>query len=190
MLLGKLIVLLSTAISYLIWPLTWLRDQIQASSRPVWTDFATTAAIVSDPAVRPQRRHSHRMAFAHRQPCGSFAGIGIVIAVMGFDRRRIADCRYPALGRSSGDAGGFGHRHRRLDAGRHCARPGPTLDDTADPDFPVAFIEFWRGVPLITGAVFRNLHAAAVRSGGLHDGWAGAGLDRHRAVCRRLSGRK
>src|SRR5438270_1584503 len=46
-LLGKLIVLLSTVISYLIWPLTWLRDQIQASSRAVWTDFATTAAIVS-----------------------------------------------------------------------------------------------------------------------------------------------
>ncbi len=31
-LLGKLVVLLSTVISYLIWPLTWLRDQIQASA--------------------------------------------------------------------------------------------------------------------------------------------------------------
>src|SRR5258705_10172908 len=47
LLLGKLVVLLSTAISYLIWPLTWLRDQIQASGRPGWTDFAATAAIVS-----------------------------------------------------------------------------------------------------------------------------------------------
>src|SRR5229473_5396235 len=46
-LLGKLVVLLSTVISLLIWPLTWLRDQIQASSSPVWADFAATAAIVS-----------------------------------------------------------------------------------------------------------------------------------------------
>lgn len=45
--LGKLIVLLSTAVSWLIWPLTWLRDQIQMSGSPVWTDFAATAAIVS-----------------------------------------------------------------------------------------------------------------------------------------------
>src|SRR5882757_1370926 len=45
--LGKLVVLLSTFISLLIWPLTWLRDQIQASGRPVWVDFAATAATVS-----------------------------------------------------------------------------------------------------------------------------------------------
>src|ERR1700693_1297632 len=44
---GKLVVLFSIAVSYLIWPLIWLRDQIQASSRPVWTDFAATAAGVS-----------------------------------------------------------------------------------------------------------------------------------------------
>src|SRR5438128_1008010 len=35
-LLGKLIVLVSTAVSFVIWPLTWLRDQIQAASNPVW----------------------------------------------------------------------------------------------------------------------------------------------------------
>src|SRR5882757_7356589 len=45
--LGRLVVLLSVAVSYLIWPLTWLRDQIQAAGRPVWADFAATAAIVS-----------------------------------------------------------------------------------------------------------------------------------------------
>ena len=44
---GKLVVLLSVAISYLIWPLIWLRDQIQAAVHPVWTDFAVTAAAVS-----------------------------------------------------------------------------------------------------------------------------------------------
>src|ERR1700722_16452319 len=42
-LLGKLVVLLATMLSWLIWPLTWLRDQIQASGRPLWTDFAATA---------------------------------------------------------------------------------------------------------------------------------------------------
>ena len=35
----------------LIWPLVWLRDQIQASGQPVWADFAATAAIVSIAAV-------------------------------------------------------------------------------------------------------------------------------------------
>jgi general L-amino acid transport system permease protein len=44
---GKLVVLFGTAVSYLIWPLIWLRDQIQASNRPLWTDFAATTAIVS-----------------------------------------------------------------------------------------------------------------------------------------------
>ena len=43
----KFLVLLSTAVSYVLWPLTWLRDQIQASGSPVWADFAATAAIVS-----------------------------------------------------------------------------------------------------------------------------------------------
>ena len=38
-LLGKLIVLISTVISWVLWPLTWLRDQIQAFGRPVWADF-------------------------------------------------------------------------------------------------------------------------------------------------------
>src|SRR3982074_180347 len=38
-LLGKLISLIGTAFSLLIWPLTWLRDQIQAAGNPVWADF-------------------------------------------------------------------------------------------------------------------------------------------------------
>src|SRR6266481_4979049 len=83
-LLGKFIVLLSTGISYLIWPLTWLRDQIQTSSRAVWTDFAATAAIVSillfvlNGGIRTGWR-SLIVSLA------IFAGIGIVIAVMGLD---------------------------------------------------------------------------------------------------------
>ena len=38
-LLGKLLVLLSTVVSWVLFPLTWLRDQIQAFGRPVWADF-------------------------------------------------------------------------------------------------------------------------------------------------------
>src|SRR5207237_844938 len=45
--LGKAIVLISTVISWLIWPLTWLREQIQTASRSLWIDFALTTAIVS-----------------------------------------------------------------------------------------------------------------------------------------------
>ncbi len=46
-LLGKLVVLLGTTISYLLWPLVWLRDRIQAGGQPVWVDFAITAVVVS-----------------------------------------------------------------------------------------------------------------------------------------------
>src|SRR6201996_3548497 len=46
-LLGKLIVLSGTAMFYLLWPLVWLRDRIQASGQPVWLDFAITAVVAS-----------------------------------------------------------------------------------------------------------------------------------------------
>ena len=46
-LLGKFVVLLGSAVSLLIWPVTWLRDQIQVSGQSVWIDFAATAVIVS-----------------------------------------------------------------------------------------------------------------------------------------------
>jgi general L-amino acid transport system permease protein len=45
--LGKLIVLISTVISWVLLPLTWLRDQIQSFGSPVWADFLVTTAIVS-----------------------------------------------------------------------------------------------------------------------------------------------
>ncbi len=83
-LLGKLVALLSTAISYLIWPLTWLRDQIQASARPVWIDFAATAAIVSILlfVLNGGIRTGWRSLIAS---LAIFAGIGVVIAAMGLD---------------------------------------------------------------------------------------------------------
>src|SRR5215475_1127363 len=46
-LIGKLLVLLTTVISWVLLPLTWLRDAIQSFGQPVWADLAATAAIVS-----------------------------------------------------------------------------------------------------------------------------------------------
>ena len=44
---GKLLVLLSALVGWILLPLTWLRDQIQAFGRPVWADLVATAVIVS-----------------------------------------------------------------------------------------------------------------------------------------------
>jgi general L-amino acid transport system permease protein len=152
-LLGKLVVLLSTAISYLIWPLTWLRDQIQASGRPVWTDFAATAAIVSillfllNGGIRTGWR-SLIVSLA------IFAGIGIVIAVMGLDRGGfpVVDTRLwggllvtlvvSVTGIVASMPVGIA-----LALGRRSTIPLIRV-------FSVTFIEFWRGVPLITVLFF------------------------------------
>jgi general L-amino acid transport system permease protein len=152
-LLGKLIVLLSTVISFLIWPLTWLRDQIQASSRPVWTDFAATAAIVSmllfvlNGGIRTGWR-SLVVSLA------IFAGIGAVIAVMGLDRGGlpVVDTRLwggllvtlvvSVTGIVTSMPVGIA-----LALGRRSTIPLIRI-------FSVAFIEFWRGVPLITVLFF------------------------------------
>ncbi len=152
-LLGKLIVLLSTAISYLIWPLTWLRDQIQASSRAVWTDFAATAAIVSILlfVLNGGIRTGWRSLIVS---LGIFAGIGIMIAVMGLDHGGfpIVDTRLwggllvtlvvSVTGIVASMPVGIA-----LALGRRSTIPLIRV-------FSVAFIEFWRGVPLITVLFF------------------------------------
>jgi len=82
---GKLVVLFSIAVSYVIWPLVWLRDQIQASGRPLWTDFAVTASVVSILlfVLNGSFRTGWRSLIVS---LAVFAGIGAVIAVMGLDR--------------------------------------------------------------------------------------------------------
>ena len=153
LLLGKLVVLLSTAISYLIWPLTWLRDQILASTRPVWIDFAATAAIVSvllfvlNGGIRTGWR-SLIVSLA------IFADVGIVIAVMGLDHGGlpIVDTRLwggllvtlvvSVTGIVASMPVGIA-----LALGRRSTIPLIRV-------FSVAFIEFWRGVPLITVLFF------------------------------------
>jgi general L-amino acid transport system permease protein len=152
-LLGKLIALLSTAISYLIWPLTWLRDQIQASGRPVWTDFAATAAIVSILlfVLNGGLRTGWRSLIVS---LAIFAGIGIVIAVMGLDHGGfpVVDTRLwggllvtlvvSVTGIVASMPVGIA-----LALGRRSTIPLIRV-------FSVAFIEFWRGVPLITVLFF------------------------------------
>ena len=152
-LLGKGVVLLSSAFSILIWPLTWLRDQIQSSARPVWPDFATTAAIVSillfmlNGGVRTGWR-------ALIVSLAVFAGIGIVIAVMGLDRGGlpIVDTRLwggllvtlvvSVTGIVTSMPVGI-----VLALGRRSTIPLIRI-------FSITFIELWRGVPLITVLFF------------------------------------
>ncbi len=150
---GKLVMLLSTAVSLVIWPLTWFRDQIQASGRPVWMDFAATAAIVSialfflGGGVRTGWR-------ALIVSLSVFAGAGLVIAVMGLDRGGLAivDTRLwggllvtlvvSVTGIVTSMPVGIA-----LALGRRSTIPLIRI-------FSIAFIEFWRGVPLITVLFF------------------------------------
>jgi len=151
--LGRLVVLLSVAVTYLIWPLTWLRDQIQAAGRPVWADFAATAAIVSillfvlSGGIRTGWR-SLIVSLA------VFAGIGVVISAMGLDHGGfpIVDTRLwggllvtlvvSVTGIVTSMPVGIA-----LALGRRSTIPLIRI-------FSVMFIEFWRGVPLITVLFF------------------------------------
>jgi general L-amino acid transport system permease protein len=150
---GKLLLLLSAIISWLIWPVTWLGDQIQASANPVWFDFAATATIVSlglfvlNGGVRAGWR-------ALIVSLVIFAGIGIVIAAMGLDRGGlpVIDTRLwggllltlvvSVTGIVASMPVGIA-----LALGRRSTFPLIRI-------FSITFIEFWRGVPLITVLFF------------------------------------
>jgi general L-amino acid transport system permease protein len=151
--LGKFVVLLSTAASFLVWPLTWLRDQIQASPRPVWTDFAATAIIVSVLVFvfNGGIRDGWRSLIAS---LAVFAGIGAVIAALGLDHGGLpfVDTRLwggllvtlvvSVTGIVTSMPVGIA-----LALGRRSTIPLIRI-------FSVVFIEFWRGVPLITVLFF------------------------------------
>jgi general L-amino acid transport system permease protein len=146
-------VLISTVISWLLWPLTWLRDQIQAAGRPVWIDFGLTAVVVSlllfflGGGVRTGWR-------ALIVSLAIFAGTGIVIALMGLDRGGlpVVDTRLwggllvtlvvSVTGIVASMPVGIA-----LALGRRSTIPLIRI-------FSIAFIEFWRGVPLITVLFF------------------------------------
>ena len=152
-LIGKLIVLLSTVIGWVLLPLTWLRDQIQASRAPVWADLAATAAIVS--ALLFWLGGGTRAGWRPLVIClAIFAGIGVVIAAMGLDRGGLpeVDSRLwggllvtlvvSVTGIVASMPVGIA-----LALGRRSTIPLIRI-------FSIAFIEFWRGVPLITVLFF------------------------------------
>jgi general L-amino acid transport system permease protein len=152
-LLGNLLALLGTAVSGLIWPLTWLRDQIQSSANPVWVDFAATAAIV--PILVFVLAGGIRSGWrALMVSLAIFAGIGILIAVMGLDHGGlpVVDTRLwggllvtlvvSVTGIVTSMPVGIA-----LALGRRSTIPLIRI-------FSITFIEFWRGVPLITVLFF------------------------------------
>jgi general L-amino acid transport system permease protein len=152
-LLGQLLVLLSTVVSWVLFPLTWLREQIQAFGEPVWADLALTAIIVSGLLfwLGGGTRAGWRPL---ANGLAVFAGIGIVIAVMGLDRGGlpIVDTRLwggllvtlvvSVVGIVASMPVGIA-----LALGRRSTIPLIRI-------FSIAFIEFWRGVPLITVLFF------------------------------------
>jgi general L-amino acid transport system permease protein len=151
--LGKLIVLFGTAISGLIWPLVWVNGQIQSSSRPVWVDFAVTAVIVSLILffVSGGFRTGWRMLIGS---VAAFASIGLVIAVMGLDHGGL-----PIV--DSGLWGGLLVTLVVSVTGIVTSMPigialalGRRSTIPLIRFFSVVFIEFWRGVPLITVLFF------------------------------------
>jgi general L-amino acid transport system permease protein len=146
---GKLLVLISTVVSWILLPLTWLRDQIQGYGRPVWADLAATAVIVS--ALLFWLTGSVR---AVATALAIFLGIAVVIAIMGLDRGGLpeVDTRLwggllvtlvvSVVGIVASMPVGIA-----LALGRRSTIPLIRI-------FSIAFIEFWRGVPLITVLFF------------------------------------
>ena len=168
-----------------MWPLIWLLDRFQNSGQPVWYDFACTAAIVSVLLflLNGAFRTGWRALFTSLT---IFIGIGLVIAVMHLDRGGlpIVDTRLwggllvtlvvSVTGIVASMPIGIA-----LALGRRATIPLIRV-------FSVAFIEFWRGVPLITVLFFATYMLPLFLPGKFHRRWSGPGPDRHRAVCRRL----
>ncbi|TYL79846.1 amino acid ABC transporter permease [Bradyrhizobium cytisi] len=150
---GNLIVLVGIAIRWLIYPLTWLRDQLQGTGQSVWVDFAITTAFVSLIAfvlgggIRTGWR-------ALASSIATFVAIAMVIKLMGLDHGGlpiVATNLWGGLlvtlvvsvtGIVTSLPIGIA-----LALGRRASIPLIRI-------FSIAFIEFWRGVPLITVLFF------------------------------------
>ncbi|HEY0331135.1 MAG TPA: amino acid ABC transporter permease [Rhodopseudomonas sp.] len=151
--LGKLIYGFGAAVWFVIWPLSWLRDAIHGSARPLWMDFGITAVLVSGLLflLSGGFRNGWR---ALARSLAIFAGIAVVIFVMRLDRGGlpIVDTRMwggllvtlvvSVTGIVTSMPVGIA-----LALGRRSTIPLIRI-------FSVLFIEFWRGVPLITVLFF------------------------------------
>jgi general L-amino acid transport system permease protein len=166
-LLGQLIGWLGLAVAGAISPLIWLNEQIQASGGPVWMDFAITTVVVALLTwfVSGGLRAGFRPLLAS---LAAFAGIAIVIAVMGLDRGGlpIVDTRQwggllvtlvvSVTGIVASMPIGIA-----LALGRRSTIPLIRI-------FSVTFIEFWRGVPLITVLFFATYMLPLFLPGNFH----------------------
>jgi general L-amino acid transport system permease protein len=150
---ATLMIWLGFALSYAISPVIWLRDHIQASSQPVWIDFAITAAVVSTVLffLNGGLRTGWRTLIVS---VATFAGIGLVMAAMGLAHGGlpVVDTRLwggllvtlvvSVTGIVTSMPVGIA-----LALGRRSTIPLIRI-------FSIAFIEFWRGVPLVTVLFF------------------------------------
>jgi len=152
-LLGKLLVVIAAAVSVVISPLVWLNGQFQASAQPVWVDYAVTAILISALAfaLGGGTRAGWRPLLSSLV---TFAGIGVVIAVMGLAHGGlpVVDTRFwggllvTLVVAVTGIVGSM-PIGIALALGRRSSIPLIRI-------FSIAFIEFWRGVPLITVLFF------------------------------------
>ena len=141
------------ALGWLIWPLEWLRDYTETFRATLWADVLITAVIVSLIAffLTGGFRNGWRALFTS---IAVFAGIALVIAVMRLDGGGlpIVDTRswggllvtlvVSVTGIVASMPVGM-----ILALGRRSTIPLIRV-------FSIAFIEFWRGVPLITVLFF------------------------------------
>jgi general L-amino acid transport system permease protein len=151
--LGRLVGWIGDGLALLAWPFAWLRDYIERFHSPLWADFIATAIIVSLLmfVLTGGVRNGWRALFTS---IAIFAGTAVVIAVMGLDRGGlpIVDTRawggllvtlvVSVTGIVASMPVGMA-----LALGRRSTIPLIRV-------FSIAFIEFWRGVPLITVLFF------------------------------------
>lgn len=151
--LGGGIASIGDALNVLASPLISLRDRLQDSGQPVWYDFGCTAAFVS--LLLFFFSGGFRAGWGTLlTSLTAFAGMGVVIAVMHLDRGGlpVVDTRLwggllvtlvvSVTGIVSSIPIGIA-----LALGRRSTLPLIRI-------FSIAFIEFWRGVPLITVLFF------------------------------------
>ncbi len=153
MIIGRPVLGLATALTWLIAPLVWLRDWIAATGQPVWTDLGLTAliAVALVVALSGGLRNGARPLIV---VLGLFVGIAVVIALLRLDRgglpvvgtRQWGGLLITLVVSVTGIVGSM-PIGIALALGRRSSIPLIRV-------FCVAFIEFWRGVPLITVLFF------------------------------------
>jgi general L-amino acid transport system permease protein len=148
-LLGMIVWAIGQGLLLLLTPLTWLSGTLQVSSQPVWFDFLLTAIVISA-LVYFLSRSVQAVAVCVL----TFAGIAILIAILGLHRGGL-----PIV--STREWGGMLVTLVVSITGIVASMPvGMALALGRRSQIPliracsVIFIEFWRGVPLITVLFF------------------------------------